>query len=332
MDGQSPLRIQKVYTQLHHRPYILLRNRYDQQQRNDSEKKPLTWMLSTAAGMTVDPTTTATVTETSLPTVLAFNESVLNMIHDTGLPWWGTILLGTLFLRTSLTLPIAIYQQRSMGKMINLAPMIQSWAETLKVEVAKESNRAGWPYKRYQAELQKQYSKKVKSIYAHHGCARWKVLLLPWVQIPLFVSMSLTLRHMTAYPLPWYGQTAYLPVQGLSEGGLAWFMDLTAVDPTMVVPVMIGAGNLINVELNAWYARGKQTLTQKVMTNAFRVLSIAFIPIAANAPMSIGLYWFYSAWYSVAQNIAFKIPTVRTALKMPLINKKKMLESSEKQP
>lgn len=246
---QSPLRIQKVYTQLHHRPYILLRNRYDQQQRNESEKKHLTWMFSTAAGMTVDPTTTATVTETSLPAVLAFNESVLNMIHDTGLPWWGTILLGTLFLRTSLTLPIAIYQQRSMGKMINLAPMIQSWAETLKVEVAKESNRAGWPYKRYQAELQKQYSKKVKSIYAHHGCARWKVLLLPWVQIPLFVSMSLTLRHMTAYPLPWYGQTADLPVQGLSEGGLAWFMDLTAVDPTMVVPVMIGAGNLINVEV-----------------------------------------------------------------------------------
>jgi inner membrane protein COX18 len=59
------------------------------------------------------------------------------------------------------------------------------------------------------------------------------------------------------------------------------------------------------------------------MTNAFRVLSVAFVPIAANAPMAIGLYWLSSAWYSVAQNIAFKIPYVRTALKMPLINKKK---------
>lgn len=246
---RSPLSIQKVGSHCLHRPIIPVTQ---SQEKNEHKhhKKPLTWLLSTSAGMTIDPTTTTTAIETSLPAVLAMNEAILNTIHSAGLPWWGTILAGTLFLRTSLTLPIAIYQQRSMGKMINLAPMVQSWAETLKVEVAKQSNRAGWPYKQYQAELQKQYSRKVKEIYAHHGCARWKVLLLPWIQIPLFVSMSLTLRHMTAYPLPWYGKTAELPVEGLSEGGLAWFIDLTAVDPTMVIPVMIGAGNLINVEVN----------------------------------------------------------------------------------
>lgn len=65
------------------------------------------------------------------------------------------------------------------------------------------------------------------------------------------------------------------------------------------------------------------------MTNAFRVLSVAFVPIAANAPMAIGLYWFSSAWYSVAQNIAFKIPRVRTALKMPLLNVPKKSKSIE---
>lgn len=189
-------------------------------------------------------------TESALPSILALNESILNTIHHAGLPWWATIVTGTLILRTSLTLPIAIYQQRSMGTMINLAPMVQSWAETLKSQVATESKLAGWSYKKYQTELQKQYSAKVKSIYKHYGCSRWKLLTLPWVQIPLFVSMSLTLRHMSAYPLPWYGQTAELPVAGLSEGGLAWFMDLTAVDPTMVIPVLIGAGNLLNVEVS----------------------------------------------------------------------------------
>lgn len=65
------------------------------------------------------------------------------------------------------------------------------------------------------------------------------------------------------------------------------------------------------------------------MTNGFRVLSVAFVPIAANAPMSIGLYWFYSAWYSVAQNIAFKIPSVRAALKMPIIQPPKKKEPIE---
>ncbi|KAG2231991.1 ribosomal L38e protein family-domain-containing protein [Thamnidium elegans] len=274
----------------------------------EPDNKPSPWLLSTAAGLTLDPATTTTVTETSLPAVLAANEAILTAIHSTGLPWWATIVAGTLVLRSTLTLPIAIYQQRSMGTMINLAPMITSWAETLKVQVAKESSVAGWPYKKYQAELQKQYRKKVNAIYAHHGCQRWKLLALPWVQIPLFVSMSLTLRHMTAYPLPWYGQTAELTVPGLSEGGLAWFIDLTAVDPTMVIPVLIGAGNLLNVELNAWASRGQRTRMQRVMTNSFRVLSVAFVPIAANAPMSIGLYWFASAWYSVVQNVVFKIP------------------------
>lgn len=217
---------------------------------HEADTKPSPWLLSTAAGLTLDPAITTTVTETSLPAVLAANETILTTIHSAGLPWWATIVTGTLILRSTLTLPIAIYQQRSMGTMINLAPMVTSWAETLKVQVAKESSVAGWPYKKYQAELQKQYRRKVKDIYAHHGCQRWKLLTLPWIQIPLFVSMSLTLRHMTAYPLPWYGQTAELAVPGLSEGGLAWFMDLTAVDPTMVIPVLIGAGNLLNVEVS----------------------------------------------------------------------------------
>jgi inner membrane protein COX18 len=75
--------------------------------------------------------------------------------------------------------------------------------------------------------------------------------------------------------------------------------------------------------LNAFYAKGQMTTKQKAWTNAFRLLSIAFIPIAAQAPMAIGLYWMTSAWYSVAQNIAFKIPRVRSALKMPPLVMKK---------
>ncbi|KAI8976532.1 60Kd inner membrane protein-domain-containing protein [Pilobolus umbonatus] len=263
----------------------------------------------------IQPTTA----ESSLPVILSANEQILTSIHTSGLPWWATLISSTVILRSVMTLPIAVYQQRSIGKMIALAPMVQSWGETLKVKIANESKHNQWSYSQYQKELQKQYSKKVKSIYAEYGCSRWKLLLLPWIQIPLFVSMSLTLRHMTAFPLPYFGQTSSLPVEGLSEGGLSWFTDLTVTDPTMILPVLIGTGNLLNVELNAWYARGKQqTTTQKTMTNAFRVLSVAFIPIAANVPMAMCLYWTTSAWYSVLQNVCFRVPGVRSLLKMPM--------------
>lgn len=93
----------------------------------------------------------------ALPFVLAANQSVLDTLHQTvALPWWATIVGTTCALRSAFTLPIAVYQQRSVGKMIQLAPLVQSWAETLKVHVASEAKEAGWDYKKYQQELQKQ--------------------------------------------------------------------------------------------------------------------------------------------------------------------------------
>ncbi|KAL0092197.1 60Kd inner membrane protein-domain-containing protein [Phycomyces blakesleeanus] len=212
-----------------------------QPEKNPSLPLPL---LMSQPFLAMNPTVAS---EVALPSVLAANQTILDTIHGAGLPWWATIVVATITLRTSMTLPIAIYQQRSMSKMIELAPMVQSWAETLKVSVARESRELG--YEKYAQELNKQYRKKVNYLYAHHGCARWKVFLLPWVQLPLFASMSLTLRHMSGLPLPWWGQLTEGPIQGLDSGGLSWFVDLTIPDPTWVFPVLIGAGNLLNVEL-----------------------------------------------------------------------------------
>ncbi|KAI9318999.1 60Kd inner membrane protein-domain-containing protein [Dichotomocladium elegans] len=187
---------------------------------------------------------------TSLPIILATNESLFETLHTTvGLPWWGAIVGLTCALRAGMTLPVALYQQKSIGRMIELAPMVQSWGETLKKQLATSSRNAGWDYERYNKELQKEYRKKVNEIYMRHGCARWQLLLLPWVQIPLWVSMSLTLRHLTGLPLPWYGQTADYPATGMCQEGFGWVTDLTLPDPTITFPLLIGAGTLINVEV-----------------------------------------------------------------------------------
>ncbi|KAI9250008.1 60Kd inner membrane protein-domain-containing protein [Sporodiniella umbellata] len=270
-------------------------------------------VLSSVGVLSCDPVES----DASLPSVLGLNESVLLGIHAAGVPWWLTIASSTLLLRSCLTLPIAVYQQRSVGKMVALAPMIQSWGETLKQQMGQRAREQGMSYDVYQSELQKEYKKKVNAIYAQYGCSRWRLLLLPYVQIPLFVSMSLTLRHLAAYPLPWYGQTATEIAPGLDQGGLGFFQDLTATDATWILPVLVGAGNLTNVELNAWFAQGVPTRQQKILTHLFRALSLAFIPIAAQAPSAISLYWVTSAWYSVAQNLTFRIPAVRSTLGMP---------------
>jgi inner membrane protein COX18 len=108
-------------------------------------------MAAAALGTQLDTTADST-----LPAILAANESILNTMHGAGLPWWGTIVTSTLLLRTSLTLPIAIYQQRSLGRMLQLAPMVQSWQTTLNSKILNEAKEKGWSHKEYNTELQKQ--------------------------------------------------------------------------------------------------------------------------------------------------------------------------------
>jgi inner membrane protein COX18 len=124
--------------------------------------------------------------------------------------------------------------------------------------------------------------------------------------------MSFSLRGMVLAPETF---------ETLSSGGFAWVTDLTARDPTMIFPIAIGMSNFLNVELNSMNARGNQSFRQKTLQNVFRGISFAIIPIAAQAPMALCLYWTSSSLYSVAQNVCFRVPAVRKYLKLPIVNK-----------
>jgi membrane protein insertase Oxa1/YidC/SpoIIIJ len=88
--------------------------------------------------------------------LLAANQHFVETFHGAGLPWWASIITATVCLRSALTLPIAVYQQRAVGRMLAVAPIVQSWGETLKNQLAREGKTKGWEYERYNMELQKQ--------------------------------------------------------------------------------------------------------------------------------------------------------------------------------
>lgn len=100
----------------------------------------------------LDPTTTTD----QVNFLLAANQSFLEVLHNNGLPWWAAIVVATVCLRSAFTFPIALYQQRSIARRIALAPMVESWAETLKYSVAKESKMRRMSYDEYNVELHKQ--------------------------------------------------------------------------------------------------------------------------------------------------------------------------------
>ncbi|KAF9143499.1 Cytochrome c oxidase assembly protein cox18, mitochondrial [Mortierella sp. GBA39] len=247
---------------------------------------------------------------------------ILEGIHSTGLPWWATIFCATFLLRTAITTPVAIYQQRAVGRMMELTPVLQAWLQTLKSSVGIDHKIKGRDYATFNAEIQDAYRAKVKELYSANRCNPRVSFMLPWVQIPLFITVSLTIRGMAGYPLPFLGRSN-LPIEpGFAEGGTMWFTDLAAADPTWIMPIAVGATNLLNVELNGLMMSKTPTRNQVIFRNIFRALSISMIPIAHEAPMAICLYWLSSGSYSVFQNIAFRTPTVRQWLKLPPLPKK----------
>jgi hypothetical protein len=102
------------------------------------------------------PDEAASQTPEVINALLAANQHFVETFHGAGLPWWASIVTATVCLRSALTLPIAVYQQRAIGRMIEVAPIVQSWGETLKNQLAREGKAKGWEYERYNMELQKQ--------------------------------------------------------------------------------------------------------------------------------------------------------------------------------
>ncbi|KAF8928661.1 60Kd inner membrane protein-domain-containing protein [Dissophora ornata] len=259
---------------------------------------------------------------THINTLLAGTHSILESIHATGLPWWATIFCATFLLRTAITTPVAIYQQRAVGRMMALTPVLQAWLQTLKSSVGADHKLKGRDYATFNSEIQTAYRAKVKELYSANRCNPRVSFLLPWVQIPLFITMSLTIRGMAGYPLPFLGDSSLPAEPGFADGGALWFVDLAASDPTWIMPIAIGATNLLNVELNGLMMSKTPTRNQIIFRNLFRALAITMIPIAHQAPMAICLYWLSSGSYSVFQNIAFRMPGVRQRLKLPPLPKK----------
>lgn len=83
----------------------------------------------------------------------------LESIHSlTHLPWWGVIVGVTFFLRTIITLPLAVKQNKLVTKIELLQPTLKMMSEALKHRVAADCKREGKTVAQFDAI----YKKKVR--------------------------------------------------------------------------------------------------------------------------------------------------------------------------
>ncbi|XP_058660023.1 cytochrome c oxidase assembly protein COX18, mitochondrial isoform X1 [Ammospiza caudacuta] len=229
----------------------------------------------------------------------------------TGLPCWAAIAGGAALLRTAVTLPLAAQQGRLLAKLENLQPEIKELAQRLRYEVSVRGKQLGWSEKVARSHFARNMRRIVTELYIRDNCHPFKATLLPWVQVPMWVCVSLALRNCSVGALGSEVQEQF------SSGGALWFTDLTAPDSTWILPVSLGLVNLLVVEIFASQTKMPVSRIQRLVTNFFRAVSVVMIPIAATVPSSMALYWLSSSLLGLSHNLLLRSPAFRRLCRIP---------------
>ncbi|CAF93100.1 unnamed protein product [Tetraodon nigroviridis] len=115
----------------------------------------------------------------------------------TGFPWWLSIIVSTVTVRTLITLPLAAYQVVIIAKVEALQAEISELAKRLRYEVSVRAKERGWTEKEKRFQFQRNLRHLVSQLYIRDNCHPFKASLLVWVQLPLWISLSLALRNLS---------------------------------------------------------------------------------------------------------------------------------------
>ena len=178
--------------------------------------------------------------------------SYINNIHVAcDVPYWGAIMMGTVTLRVFI-LPIAIRIMQNGGRLAVVQPLVKA-----KVDEAQRHKD--------DKELHSKLMLEAAGIYKEHNVNPLLSVMLPFVQMPLFVSFFFGLQRMgEVYP-------------DYNTGGTLWFENLTAIDPTYMLPLLNGLTFFLVFETNPDLKN-----RQPQMMIFFRAMALLMVPITAN--------------------------------------------------
>uniref|UniRef100_A0A6P7FHP9 Cytochrome c oxidase assembly protein COX18, mitochondrial-like isoform X1 n=1 Tax=Diabrotica virgifera virgifera TaxID=50390 RepID=A0A6P7FHP9_DIAVI len=250
-------------------------------------------------------------------TPVEYIQKFLLTLHDTsGLPWWATIVCATVLLRSCVTLPLAIYQNYVLAKLQNLKSEMPAIAKELQKETAVAIKLYNWDEKKTKMMYNRSIRKQWNNLILRDNCHPAKASLLVLFQIPMWISLSVSLRNLV-YMLPYQDINAQVTFAELSIGGLGFIPNLTEVDASWILPVSLGIINLAIIELQGLSKINEPNKLQKFLVNIFRGISLVMIPVAASVPSCLVLYWTTSSAYGLIQNIVLLSPRVKRICRIP---------------
>jgi YidC/Oxa1 family membrane protein insertase len=201
---------------------------------------------------------------------------VLLYFHNTlGAPWWLSIALLTVVVRT-LLFPLTVKQVRNMRAMQDLRPEME------RIRAQYRDNR-----QKQQEEIMKLYQE--RGVNPLGGC-------LPiLVQMPIFIGIFYVIREFGGYRI---GDRVVPPrFEGFHEGGILWFQNLSAPDPYYLLPIISALTMLAATEITAKSIDPQQRWLMRLLPIGITVFLISF-------PAGLFVYWITSNIVTLIQNYA----------------------------
>lgn len=187
----------------------------------------------------------------------------LELFHAQGLPWWLSIALLTVIVRT-LLFPLTLKQVKSMRAMQDLKP------EMDRLRAKYRDNK-----QKQQEELMKLYQE--RQVNPLGGC-------LPLVvQMPIFITMFYVIRG--------FDKTH----ADFASGGILWFENLTEPDKYYILPVVSALTMLAASEITAKNLEPQQRWMMRILPVVFTVFLLSF-------PAGLFMYWITSNLVTLVQN------------------------------
>lgn len=268
----------------------------------------------------------------------------LTQIHDlSGLHWVFVVPLFTFTLRTVFTLPLSIWQRRRIIKQQELRKLVAPVTSIVKMRLAATSKTArdklasttaateSIPIAKPVGSLSvenltpeqitliaaKEARKRQKTLFKRYNVQMWKNLVLPLVQIPLWVTVSMSIRTLTEKPMrEKLYNNEWLSKLGIGED---FYLSEPLVNYPFAIPLVLGTLSMLNVEYNGRVMlesnsasnvgldlkrdNSRLQLGMQTVLNVARIGTVFMMGFSSQTAVILSLYWISSQLFSLLQNI-----------------------------
>lgn len=221
-------------------------------------------------------------------TVVNHTQSYLEILHGHGLTWWGCITLSALSLRL-LVLPARASALVHHARAQSASQALQDRQIELHSHIRKQLSTIPIPSRQafVKAELTRAWLQSLRE----HRTHPLRGLLPLMLQLPLLLTMTATLRKMSAYPWPFGDLVVKEGAMTMTEGwdiGGWWGWENLAV-PNIGLTVVVVLSNFATIE---WiFRRDEPTRSSRGRTilrwlmhglNGFSLYLLSMLPTAIN--------------------------------------------------